>query len=80
MTSNWKSDSISQLCAGHGLKKLRRRKGNVQEKAEPLLRAGCAEFSSERHEVIVVAPDKVVGLEQGLKGRRKGFVDALITF
>ena len=47
-----------------GLQNVRRRAGNVQEKADRIAMAARAQLASERHQMIVVHPDDVVLVEQ----------------
>ena len=52
------------LVLGHGEERLRRRKRNVQEVANGIVDVQRAQLPGQRHQVIVVHPDDVVGPEQ----------------
>src|SRR3546814_14375578 len=80
--SDWSSDVCSSdllAMAWKGHQQLHRRPGDVQEKPDPVAHAAPPEFAPERHKMIVMHPDEVVGFDQ--RGKRFGEtgIDPLIA-
>ena len=62
-----------------GQEGLGRRDGNVEEEADRVLDAATTQCFGQRNEMIVVNPDRVVGLKQRLELARKPLVDVDIA-
>src|SRR5262249_14227493 len=63
----------------NGFEQLRRREGNVKKKANPLAGPKRAELRGERHQMIIMHPDEVIGPANGSERSCKGAVEALVT-